>query len=98
MARGCDGTVLRLVMSSKTRYGALPPFMNIQRILEEPLIVNGIKSKTERYDRVKKVMEEVRLSPVEDFIDKVPAHVKWWTTAAGSDCPCDDLGTKIDRC
>ena len=28
-------------------YGALPPFMNVQRILEEPLIVGGVKNKEE---------------------------------------------------
>jgi peptide/nickel transport system ATP-binding protein len=53
-------------------YGALPPFMSIQRILEEPLIINGIHSKEERLQRIRNVMEEVRLSPVEDFIDKFP--------------------------
>jgi peptide/nickel transport system ATP-binding protein len=26
-------------------YGALPPFMNVQTILEEPMIINGIKDK-----------------------------------------------------
>jgi peptide/nickel transport system ATP-binding protein len=29
-------------------YGALPPFMTVQRILEEPQVINGIKSKEER--------------------------------------------------
>ena len=53
-------------------YGALPPFMNVQRILEEPLIVGGIRSKEERLQRVRKAMEEVKLSPVEDFLNKYP--------------------------
>jgi peptide/nickel transport system ATP-binding protein len=53
-------------------FGALPPFMNVQKILEEPLIVNGIHHKKERLDRVKKVMQEVKLSPVNDFITKYP--------------------------
>src|SRR5512135_704848 len=44
-------------------YGALPPFMTVQRILEEPLIVGGIRSKEERLQRVRKAMEEVKLSP-----------------------------------
>jgi peptide/nickel transport system ATP-binding protein len=26
-------------------YGALPPFMNVQKILEEPLIISGMRSK-----------------------------------------------------
>jgi peptide/nickel transport system ATP-binding protein len=53
-------------------YGALPPFMNIQRILEEPLIVGGVKDKQERIRRVHKAMEEVKLSPVTDFLGKYP--------------------------
>ena len=53
-------------------FGALAPFMNIQRILEEPLIIHGIKNPAERERRVRKVMEEVKLSPAEDFIHKFP--------------------------
>ena len=53
-------------------YGALPPFMNVQRILEEPLIVGGVKSKEERIQRVRRAMEEVKLSPVDDFLLKYP--------------------------
>ena len=53
-------------------YGALPPFMNIERILEEPLIINGIKNKAEREQRIRKVMEEVKLFPMEDFLTKFP--------------------------
>jgi peptide/nickel transport system ATP-binding protein len=53
-------------------YGALPPFMSIKRILEEPLIINKIKSPGEREERVHRVMEEVKLSPVNDFLDKFP--------------------------
>ena len=53
-------------------YGALPPFMSVQRILEEPLIVGGVKGKEERLQRVRRAMEEVKLSPVEDFLTKYP--------------------------
>jgi peptide/nickel transport system ATP-binding protein len=53
-------------------YGALPPFMNVQRILEEPLIVGGVKNKAERLQRVRKAMDEVKLSPVDDFLLKYP--------------------------
>jgi peptide/nickel transport system ATP-binding protein len=53
-------------------YGALAPFMNIKRILEEPLIIGGVKSKDEREQRVRTDMEEVKLHPVEDYWDKYP--------------------------
>lgn len=53
-------------------YGALPPFMNVHRILEEPLIIGGIKDKEERNQRIRKSMDEVKLTPVEDFLEKFP--------------------------
>ena len=53
-------------------YGALAPFMAVKKILEEPLIVGGIKSKEERQQRIQKAMEEVKLFPVEDFLGKYP--------------------------
>jgi peptide/nickel transport system ATP-binding protein len=53
-------------------YGALPPFMTVQKILEEPLIVSGMSSKEERLSRIQKVMSEVKMYPVEDFLPKFP--------------------------
>lgn len=53
-------------------YGALAPFMTVQRILEEPLIVGGIKDKENRIQRIHKAMEEVKLTPVNDFLQKFP--------------------------
>ena len=53
-------------------YGALPPFMNVMRILEEPLIINGVKDRDERLRRIRKVLEEVKMFPVEDYLDKFP--------------------------
>ncbi|MEA3327696.1 MAG: ABC transporter ATP-binding protein [Chloroflexota bacterium] len=53
-------------------YGALAPFMNIQRILEEPMIINGITSKKERRDRIFSALEEVKMSPPGDFLQKFP--------------------------
>ena len=51
-------------------FGALAPFMTIQRILEEPLIIHGIKDSVERERRVRKVMDEVKLHPPDDFLQK----------------------------
>jgi len=52
-------------------YGALPPFMSVQRILSEPLVVNKYE-KSARQARVTKVMEEVKMTPVGDFMAKFP--------------------------
>lgn len=53
-------------------YAALPPFMTIQEVLEEPLIISGVKDKEERIKRIHKTMSEVKLHPVDDFIHKFP--------------------------
>lgn len=53
-------------------YGALPPFMNVRRILEEPLVINGVKDKNEREQRIYATMTELKLTPVEDFLGKYP--------------------------
>ncbi|HLF09710.1 MAG TPA: ABC transporter ATP-binding protein, partial [Gammaproteobacteria bacterium] len=53
-------------------YGALPPFLDVRRILAEPLIVHGIASREERERRIREALEEVRLLPVEEFLPKFP--------------------------
>ncbi|MFN2290913.1 MAG: ABC transporter ATP-binding protein [Anaerolineae bacterium] len=53
-------------------YGALPPFMSIRRILEEPLIINGVKDTAQRLQRIQDVMVEVKMTPIEDFLNKFP--------------------------
>jgi peptide/nickel transport system ATP-binding protein len=53
-------------------YGALPPFMKVQTILEEPLIVSGVKHREERLARIHRVLGEVKLHPAEDFLPKFP--------------------------
>ncbi|NWG08258.1 MAG: ABC transporter ATP-binding protein [Chloroflexi bacterium] len=53
-------------------YGALPPFMTVQKILEEPLIISGVKDKEQRMARIHKVMGEVKMHPAEDFLPKFP--------------------------
>jgi peptide/nickel transport system ATP-binding protein len=56
-------------------YGALPPFMTVQNILEEPLKINGIKDPQVRFDRVKKALDEVKMSPAEEFMAKFPHQI-----------------------
>lgn len=53
-------------------YGALPPFMSVEQILDEPLIISGVSNKTERLERIRKIMAEVKLHPVNDFLHKYP--------------------------
>ncbi len=53
-------------------YGALPPFMNVHRILEEPLIINKVGNEEEREQRIRDALSEVKMEPVEDFMSKFP--------------------------
>ncbi|MFC2043830.1 ABC transporter ATP-binding protein [Chloroflexota bacterium] len=53
-------------------YGALAPFMNVHRLLKEPLVINRVRNRRERENRIREVLEEVRLVPPEDFLPKFP--------------------------
>jgi len=53
-------------------YGALPPFMNVQTILEEPLIIHGAKDQEQRLEQVTKALDEVKMTPVNEFLKKYP--------------------------
>ncbi len=53
-------------------FGALPPFMDIRRILSEPLKIHGNMNESQRQDRIREVMEEVRLTPVDDLLPRFP--------------------------
>jgi len=52
-------------------YGALAPFMNVSRILKEPLIINRVNP-NEHEARIRGALDEVRLIPVDDFLNKFP--------------------------
>lgn len=56
-------------------FGSLAPFMSVQSILEEPLIVHGVRDSEERMRRVLKVMEEVKLTPQAEFLPKYPHQI-----------------------
>lgn len=53
-------------------YGALPPFMDLRRILSEPLVINRVRNREEIERRIHGALEEARLSPPENFLPKFP--------------------------
>jgi len=53
-------------------FGALPTFMDVRRILTEPLIINGIRDPEERQRRIGKALDEVKLTPHAEFLPKFP--------------------------
>jgi len=53
-------------------YGALPPFMTVENILAEPMIIAGITDPQEHEQRIRDVLTEVKMTPVENFLTKFP--------------------------
>jgi peptide/nickel transport system ATP-binding protein len=53
-------------------FAALPPFMTVQQILNEPLVIAGVTNRIEREQRIRRALEEVKMHPVEDFLPKFP--------------------------
>ncbi|MFB6469868.1 MAG: ABC transporter ATP-binding protein [Vulcanisaeta sp. AZ3] len=61
----------RVGMVFQDPYSSLNPFHSVHFILEEPLIVQGVPAE-EREEGIYKALEEVKLTPPEDFINKYP--------------------------
>ncbi len=53
-------------------YSSLDPFMSVHQILEEPLTVHKVGNPSERRKMINRVLENVRLLPVEEFLGKYP--------------------------
>ncbi len=53
-------------------FGALPPFMDVRRLLNEPLIIHGVRDPAAREERIRRVLEEVRLTRVDEILSKFP--------------------------
>ncbi|MEM2875744.1 MAG: ABC transporter ATP-binding protein [Candidatus Bathyarchaeia archaeon] len=53
-------------------YSSINPFMKVYEIIEEPLIIHGVKRNDERRALIYRALEEVKLTPVEDVATKYP--------------------------
>lgn len=53
-------------------YDSINPRMRIRDIISEPLEIHDIGNKKDRVKRVKEVLQEVRLEPVEEIMNKFP--------------------------
>lgn len=51
---------------------SLNPYMTIKQIIEEPLLIHGVKNKDEREKKIIKALEDVKLYPPEEFLTKYP--------------------------
>ena len=53
-------------------YSSIDPFMTVKQIVEEPLILHEKMDERNRLERVSKALEDVRLTPVDEFLLKYP--------------------------
>ena len=53
-------------------FSSLNPYMSILELVEEPLLIHGRGTRQERRERVVQALEEVRLTPADDFLRKYP--------------------------
>jgi len=53
-------------------YASLSPYMSAYQIVEEPLLVQGGFSASQREERIMKALGQVRLSPAQEFAAKFP--------------------------
>ena len=55
-------------------FSSLDPYMTIRQIVEEPLVIHNAGPAAQRRERVEWALDEVRLRPAADFLDRFP-HV-----------------------
>lgn len=53
-------------------FSSLSPYMRVGELVEEPLVIHGPKDRSEREARVFAALEQVKLSPAAEFVDKYP--------------------------
>lgn len=53
-------------------YESLNPRFTVARTIAEPLIVNHVRGKRQRREKISQAMQRAKLTPIEAFIDKYP--------------------------
>jgi ABC-type glutathione transport system ATPase component len=53
-------------------FSSLNPYMTVGELVEEPLVIDGVKSAEERQARVRATMEAVDLRPARRFVNRYP--------------------------
>jgi len=53
-------------------FSSLSPYMRVGELVEEPLVIHGPSSRSEREALVLAALEQVKLTPASDFVEKYP--------------------------
>ncbi|MEM2942869.1 MAG: ATP-binding cassette domain-containing protein [Candidatus Bathyarchaeia archaeon] len=62
----------RMQMIFQDPFESINPRMKVKDVVEEPLNVHKIGSKRERVEHVRKALEDVRMTPPDNFLDRYP--------------------------
>jgi oligopeptide/dipeptide ABC transporter ATP-binding protein len=53
-------------------YASLSPYMRVRDLVAEPLVVQGVGDAAERRERIVRALEQVRIRPAADWLDRYP--------------------------
>jgi peptide/nickel transport system ATP-binding protein len=56
-------------------FSSISPFMTAGEIVEEGLLIQGVRGRLDRQERVRRAMRQVRLEPVEEIAGKYPHNL-----------------------
>jgi peptide/nickel transport system ATP-binding protein len=63
----------RVQMIFQDPYASMNPYFKVRDVLEEPLLIHGIgSSRAERMELIERAMEMVKMTPVDEYIDRHP--------------------------
>lgn len=56
-------------------FSSLNPYMRVSALIDEPLVIDGVGSRTERRERIARALEAVDLIPANRFAEKYPSQM-----------------------
>jgi ABC-type glutathione transport system ATPase component len=56
-------------------FSSLNPYMKVRELVEEPLVIDGVGDRDERWGRVARALESVELIPAARFAEKYPTQM-----------------------
>lgn len=56
-------------------YASISPFMSVREIVEEPLLIHGDHDETRRRRAILRALEQVKLTPADEFAEKYPHNL-----------------------
>ena len=64
-----------LQMIFQDPFAALKPRMNVLEAVSDPLLLHGLATKTSAKEKVRSLLQQVGLTPIDDFINRLPGYL-----------------------